>query len=206
MLLDRPLRVVGFDPSLRNWGVAHGTFTGESLQIESVALAQPVLPTGKQVRQNSLDLAAAEWLYRYAMVSVVDADAVFVEVPQGSQSARASAAYGVVAGVLGSLRANSIPFFELTPTEVKLATGLTKNATKEQMITWAMAQHPNNNWPRYVRGGETKVSESKAEHMADAVAAIHAGLNLTSFKQMLKLSFPPALPNQTKESILCSSP
>jgi hypothetical protein len=206
MLLDRPLRVVGFDPSLRNWGVAHGTFTGEALQIESVAIAQPVLLTGKQVRLNSLDLAAAEWLYRYALASVASADVVFVEVPQGSQSARASAAYGVVAGVLGSLRASGIPFFELTPTEVKLITGLTKNATKEQMIAWAMTQHPHTNWPLYTRNGEAKVSESKAEHMADAVAAIHAGLNLTSFKQMLKLYFPPAPPNQPKESILCSSP
>jgi hypothetical protein len=37
----------------------------------------------------------------------------------------------------------------------------------------------------YKQQGALVVSEAKAEHMADAVAAIYAGLACNSFKQML---------------------
>jgi Holliday junction resolvasome RuvABC endonuclease subunit len=181
------IKVVGQDPSLRNWGLAVGTFNLETkkLTIENLNLTNPVLPTGKQVRQNSSDLESAFQLYQGAMTAAEGAHAVFVEVPVGSQSARAMASYGVCVGVLGALRANGIPFFEVTPAEVKLAGYGRKTATKHDMIQWAMAAHPEANWPTYKQNGSTMVSEAKAEHMADAIAAIYAGLACNSFKQML---------------------
>jgi len=183
----RTIRVVGQDPSLRNWGLAVGTFDLDSkkLSIELLDLTNPVLPTGKQVRQNSLDLECAFQLYQGAVAAATGAHAVFVEVPVGSQSARAMASYGVCVGVLGALRANGIPFFEVTPAEVKLAGYGRKTATKQEMIKWAMAAHPEANSPMYKQQGALVVSEAKAEHMADAVAAIYAGLACNSFKQML---------------------
>ena len=181
------IKVVGQDPSLRNWGLAVGTLDLETkkLTIEYVDLTNPVLPTGKQVRQNSTDLESALQLYKGAADAAIGAHAVFVEVPVGSQSARAMASYGICVGVLGALRANGIPFFEVTPTEVKLATVGTKTATKQEMISWAMAAHPEANWPMYKQKGETMVSEAKAEHMADAIASIYAGMTCNSFQQML---------------------
>jgi hypothetical protein len=157
----------------------------KQLKIDYLSLTNPVLPTGKQVRQNSSDLESALQLYKGACDAAVGAHAVFVEVPVGSQSARAMASYGICVGVLGALRANGIPFFEVTPTEVKLAAVGNKTATKQDMIKWAMAKHPEANWPTYKQNGSTMVSEAKAEHMADAVAAIYAGLSCNSFKQML---------------------
>ena len=186
---SRTLKVLGMDPSLRNWGLAIATYCLETkqLQIDQLALTCPVLSTGKQVRQNSSDLESALQLYKGAVAAAQGAQVVFVEVPVGSQSARAMASYGICVGVLGALRANGVPFFELTPTEVKLATVGTKTATKEQMINWGRQYHPEANWPTYRRGGKVEVSSAQAEHMADAVAAIYAGLACNAFQQMLPL-------------------
>jgi Holliday junction resolvasome RuvABC endonuclease subunit len=171
---------------MNNWGIASGTYcrdTGE-IQIINLDVTCPVLPKGKQVRQNSKDLEAANQLAKGAWAAIKDAKAIFVEVPVGSQSARAMASYGICVGILGSLRANGIPFFEVTPTEVKLAATNKKNATKRQMIDWAMQAHPDAPWPRYKKNGEILVTESKAEHMADAIAAIYAGVSTQMFQQL----------------------
>ena len=182
------LHVVGFDPSLRNWGIAKGIMTAEipgRMEITHLEVIQPVLPTGKQVRQNSLDLESARQLCAQALAAAQGAHAIFVEVPIGSQSARAMASYGICVGVLGALRASGIPFFEVTPTEVKMISVGKKTATKSEMIQWAYNRHPEAKWPTYKQHGQDVISEAKAEHMADAVAAIHAGLASNQFQQTL---------------------
>jgi Holliday junction resolvasome RuvABC endonuclease subunit len=188
VLSNNPIKVVGLDPSLRNWGLAVGTYDTETKQvlIQRLDVLNPVLPTGKQVRQNSLDLEAAHQLYKGAAAAVEDAHAVFVEVPVGSQSARAMASYGICVGVLGAVRGEGTAFFEVTPTEVKLAGFGKKTATKQEMIKWAMDKHPEAPWPMYKQNGKAMVSEAKAEHQADAIAAIYAGISGNSFQQMLR--------------------
>lgn len=182
------LRVVGLDPSLRNWGIAIGHLTQDDLRIHQVQTICPVLPTGKQVRQNSSDLESAMQLFAAASMATRNADAVFVEVPVGSQSARAMASYGICVGVLGALRASNIPFFEVTPTEVKLVATGKKTATKLEMIQWALELQPEAGWPMYTQHGKQIVSEAKAEHMADAIGAIYAGIRLSAFKQMMGIA------------------
>jgi Holliday junction resolvasome RuvABC endonuclease subunit len=186
MMSQSLIKVVGFDPSLRNWGISKGTLSKDlQVQIQEVDLINPVLQTGKQVRQNSLDLESARQLCKGAIAAAEGAKAIFVEVPVGSQSARAMASYGICVGVLGALRATGIPFFEVTPTEVKVSSVGYKNATKAEMIQWATSKHPEANWPMYKRNGVNMVSEAQAEHMADATAAIYAGINTTQFQQLL---------------------
>ena len=180
--------VVGFDPSLRNWGIAKGVLIPSQkmqLRIDWLDVIQPVLPTGKQVRQNSVDLESAKQLCEGAWKAAQGAHAIFVEVPVGSQSARAMASYGICVGVLGALRTSGVHFFEVTPTEVKLASAGKKTATKAEMIEWGVKQHPEAQWPTYLSNGTMKISEAKAEHMADAIAAIYAGIACNSFQQML---------------------
>ncbi len=187
--MTKCIKVVGLDPSLRNWGLAVGSLNLQTKQltVEKVGVTIPVLSKGKQVRQNSLDLESGFQLYKGAAAAAEGAHAVFVEVPVGSQSARAMASYGICVGVLGALRANGIPFFEVTPEEVKLAGHGSKTATKKEMIKWAMAKHPEANWTTYKQNGTVLVSEAKAEHQADAVAAIYAGIACNAFQQMLSL-------------------
>ena len=184
------LPVVGFDPSLNNWGVAKGYYdlTRGSIQIESVQVIQPEFSTGKQVRQNSKDLERATALFQGAVEACQNARAVFVEVPVGSQSARAMASYGICAGVLGALRAQGVPFFEITPNEVKLATVGKKTASKQQIIERAVGLYPTANWPMKTKNGEQVPVASKAEHMADAIGAIEAGIQLPAFKQLLQFT------------------
>lgn len=185
------IKVVGLDPSLRNWGIAQGNVVPgqpSTLQIDHVQVINPDLPKGKQVRQNSLDLESAKQLCEGAMKAAEGAQAIFVEVPVGSQSARAMASYGVCVGVLGSLRAMGIPIFEVTPSEVKLAGPGRATATKLQMIEWAMNRHPEANWPTYVQKGKVLINTSKAEHQADATATIHAGMASNIFQQLLSMT------------------
>jgi Holliday junction resolvasome RuvABC endonuclease subunit len=189
------IKVVGQDPSLRNWGLSVGVYDTHTkkLTVQSVSVIQPVLPTGKQVRQNSLDLEAAKQLSVGAMSMLAGVSAIFVEVPVGSQSARAMASYGICVGVLGALRASGIPLFEVSPTEVKLASAGSKTATKQDMINWATRTHPEAPWPMYRSNGKDVISEAKAEHMADATAAIYAGLACNSFQQVLPFIRAPTI-------------
>lgn len=185
----RRLKVVGQDPSLNNWGLAIATYDLESgtIQVERIDVIQPNVLQGKQVRQNSKDLDVASQLHQGALAACAGAHAVFVEVPIGSQSARAMASYGVCVGVLGALRSQGIPLFEMTPTQVKLAAVKNSNATKDQMIEWASTLYPDINWPRYTRNGVTLITKDKAEHEADAIGAIHAGIACQQFQQLLSL-------------------
>lgn len=171
------IRVVGMDPSLRNWGISTGTLDLQTndLQIERVSVIQPAPEKGKQVRKNSTDLQAAKQLSEEVLAAIKGAQAIFVEVPVGSQSARAMASYGICVGILGAIRANGIPFFEVTPTEVKVTAVGSKVASKDTMINWAVHRHPEANWPK---------AASKAEHMADATAAIYAGLKTNEFQRI----------------------
>lgn len=176
------LNVLGFDPSLRNWGIAAGKLdTGTSLvDIRRLLVLRIPEPVGKQVRQNTKDLIVSEGLFRGAHPYAEGARVAFAEIPVGSQSARSMASYGVCCGVLGSLRGLGCAFIEVMPLEVKMATVGKKTASKREMIEWAMAKYPNAPWP-YHNG---KLNEGMAEHMADACAAIEAGIKTSEYQQL----------------------
>lgn len=101
------------------------------------------------------------------------------------------ASYGICVGILGAIRESGIPFFEVTPTEVKLASVGSKTASKSDMINWAIKHHPEAGWPMS-RGS---VVAGKAEHMADAIATIYAGIKTQPFQQILP--FLNQTPKQT---------
>lgn len=181
--MSRQLKVCGWDPSMRNWGVAIGNYDvdANALHLERLVLSQTEPDKSKQVRKNSSDIATAFQLYQHAMNSVIGIDAVFVEVPHGSQSAAAMKGYGLVTGVLGALRASGIRFFEVSALEVKMISVGKKDATKAEMVSWAVSRHPEGNWPKH----QGAISLSKAEHLADATAAIYAGIASNTFQQVL---------------------
>lgn len=178
--------IIGMDPSFRNWGLA-----AAELDLETGILSTPVLsvvktgeePKGKQVRQNSYDLEAAEFLAANVIPLAQTTKAVFVEVPHGSQSAASMKGYGVCIGILGSLRSFGVPIIEVSEQESKKLFAGHRKATKEQMIAKAMEYYPDANWP-YHQGS---LSAAKAEHMADAIAAIHAGVNTQLFQSIMRL-------------------
>lgn len=177
--------VVGFDPSLNNWGIAEARLDLETgfLTTPTLSSAHTEPDSGKRVRVNSSDLSRAVALAEAAFQTAERAKVIFVEVPVGSQSARAMASYGICIGILGSLRARGMEIIEVSPDEnKKVFTGI-KNASKKQMIDQAVKLYPTANWP--MRGGDIVVS--KAEHMADAIAAIHTGVQTPVFQNLMRL-------------------
>lgn len=177
--------VVGMDPSMRNWGlaVADLDLIGSvfELQVNKLELINPVITKSKQVRQNSKDMEGTKQIVEQLLPLLKGAKFVFVEVPVGSQSARAMMAYGACIGILGSLRALGNTFIEVTPTEVKKEATGKATASKREMIQWAYEKHPEAPWPMHKLKGELVVSEGKAEHMADAIGAIYAGMRTNEF-------------------------
>lgn len=176
--------VIGMDPSLRNWGLAEGVLDLEQgyLNDLNLSLVIPRDMEGKQVRKNSSDLYLANQLAEGVIPLVQKAKVIFVEIPVGSQSARAMASYGICIGLLGAIRSQGIPLIEVTAAEVKVALCGNAFATKRQMIDAAYEAYPSANFPM-TKG---KILD-KAEHMADAIGAIHAGVQTPMFQQLMRL-------------------
>jgi hypothetical protein len=180
--------IVGIDISLRNLGVSKGTIdllTGE-ISINDLVLTETKAgdkKTAKVVRKNSEDLERAIDLREALHKQCEGAKLAFVEIPVGSQSARAMASYGICIGVLASC---PIPIVQVTPTEVKLAGAGHKTATKDEMIEWAVAKYPKAPWLKVKRKGKVEIV-AKNEHLADAIAAIHAGVLTDQFRQVASL-------------------
>jgi Holliday junction resolvasome RuvABC endonuclease subunit len=177
------VKVVGMDPSLNNWGFAHADLDLDTLEFKITGLklvsTEPDKAARKVIRKNCQDLARARILYGGLQLACTGAAIAFVEVPVGSQSARAMASYGICVGVLASC---GIPMIEVTPTEVKLGGFGKKTATKEEMIEWATTRFPAAPWLLH-RGAIT----GKNEHLADAVAAIQAGVNTDEFRRLVSV-------------------
>ncbi|TSP14010.1 crossover junction endodeoxyribonuclease RuvC [Cupriavidus campinensis] len=180
------INIVGLDPSLQNFGVAHALLDTETMALLigdlKLVHTEPE-KKGKQVRKNSEDLERARLLYEGMTSATKGAAIAIAEVPVGSQSARAMASYGMCVGVLASCQ---IPLVQVTPSEVKLVATGYKNATKQEMIEWAMQKYPEAPWLRVKRGG-VMVPTNANEHLADAVAAIEAGIKTDQFKGFLAL-------------------
>ena len=176
--------VLGMDPSLRHWGLATAELDLETgvLSTPIGSIIEPKDLEGKQVRQNSKDLWLAEQLANPIIAEARKAKCIFVEVPVGSQSARAMASYGITVGVLGAVRSLGIPLIEVTATENKKIFAGSGTATKRQMIDAAVSYYPDMLLPTF-RGQ----IQDKAEHIADAIASIHAGVRTPLFQNLMRL-------------------
>lgn len=175
------IKVVGVDPSLRNFGIvkAELDISDMTFKVTEMKLieSEDNAKKAKTVRKNSDDLRRANLLHRGFIEACKDASFAFVEVPVGSQSARAMASYGICVGVLSAC---PIPMIQLTPTEVKLAGTGIKSATKGEMIEAAVKAHPYAKWmTRKVKGELALLNDN--EHLADALWAIQAGIETDQF-------------------------
>lgn len=174
------IRIAGLDPALRNLGMVKGTLDLQSgvFLPEELILVKTESTDQKVVRKNSDDLERARKIHIPMFTFLENVDLVCVEIPVGSQSARAMASYGISIGLLAAI---DKPLIQVTPTQVKLAGAGTKQASKIDMITWAVTQYPQLNWKYVMRKGIKDLTADN-EHLADAVAAVHAGLKTDDFK------------------------
>lgn len=186
------IKVAGIDPSLRNTGLAKGTYnvlTGE-LDITGIYTQKTEAENGKTVRKSSDDLRCANLLVEATHKWIEGSHAVFAEIPSGSQSARGSFSNGICLGVLGSIGYFSGyegRLIQVNPLEVKRAATGAKNASKEEMIEWAHEKFPHLSWVITKAGKNKGELSPQNEHMADAVAAINAGVKTDEFRTLVSV-------------------
>lgn len=177
--------VIGFDPSMRNWGMASGMLDLEDGTLHDLKLG--VIKTKpahqKDVRVVSQDLASAFITATEAFDAIKSAKIIFAEMPVGSQSASGMKGYGICVGIMAAMQVMKHRIIQVTPDEVKIALSGDKNASKTTMIQEAMRYYPEANWPMQ----KGKVVAGTAEHMADAVGAIHAGVQTTEFTNIMNI-------------------
>lgn len=182
------IKIVGMDPSLRNWGVVRASLDVNTMEIsvENMSIIQPAKEdplSVKTVRKNSDDLRRSKWLYERMIDQCKGASIAIAEVPVGSQSSRAMASYGICIGLLSTIQ---IPLIQVTPNEVKLASVGKKTATKNEMIDWSYKKHPEADWKTRKSKGEVVLINDN-EHLADAVAAIYAGISTDQFRSAISM-------------------
>lgn len=176
--------VSGHDPSFTHWGTAEGILclsTGILTGV-MVDMAVTAKDKGKQVRVNSDDLRRAKELSDHAHAVGKRSKVAFVEFPVGSQSASAMKSCGVAYGIGAYMRTSGIIVIEVQAKASKKALTGNPNASKADMIAAAMALYPDAGWKYHNR----KLTNDN-EHMADAIAAIHAGVLTPEFQDLMKL-------------------
>lgn len=172
--------VLGIDPSMRNWGFALANIDTDNgnILVHEVSLTSTEKGGAKSTRVNSDDLRRCQEVYASLVPLLSRAKVACVEIPVGSQSARAMASYGMCLGILATI---SMPLIQVTALEVKSQSGY-KYASKEEMIEWAVDLYPSAGWR--MKGGKPILTN---EHPADAVGAIHAGVKTAEFRSALNL-------------------
>lgn len=176
----RKIKVLGIDAAFSNVGLALASIdiTDPShpiIEVTDLKLihTESVKKRPRGVSKSADDMRRAREALQGINQAITDwePDYVIAEVPFGSQSARSAWTLGIALGILAS-----IPnLIEVTPREVKTATG-EPHADKDHMIEWAMNRHPEAPWVmRKLKGNMVQVASTN-EHLADAAAAIHAGL------------------------------
>ena len=175
--------VLGMDPSLTNWGLAAAKLDLDDGCLDTHrGTVRPVEIKTKQIPEELQGSASYRATGKQRIARSQQGHRHFRRVPSGSKSARAMASYGVCVGILGVLRHLEYTLIEVTPSEVKKALTGDPMATKAEMIGAAMRLYPDADFPMH-RG---KVA-SKAEHLADAIGAIHAGVRTPAFTSLMKL-------------------
>lgn len=172
------ITILGVDIAFRNMGLATMTYDGKSLNVVKLKLVTTEKSPNKQALVSNDDLRCARELRGALLAEMWGCDMVMAEIPTGSQSARASWTLGISTGVLSTI---DLPMIEVSATEGKLASVGKKTASKQSMIDWAYNKYPKAEWLTTRRKGSWELVLAN-EHLADAIAAVHAGIKKQEFK------------------------
>lgn len=181
------LRVIGSDPSTSNWGICVATVDiyDMTFTVDDLILLTTESEKNKGVRKDSDDLRRAKTVHDGFKKACEGASFAISEIPFMNAGMYASANFnsGLVTGVLASC---PIPLIQVFPQEVKMAFCGSRHAAKEEMIEEAMRRFPAAPW--LMRKLKGKMVPTKAnEHLADAVAVTHAGIQSAQFKEAIAM-------------------
>lgn len=195
----RRIKIAGVDPSMTHTGIAVGYYDldAKDFEVEKVVLIKTEKGKTKTVRQNSDDLRRSQEQAEVLYLELSDCEMFFSEIPTGAQSARAALAFGIVIGLMAGIVSSPgfrPAFVQVLPQQVKLAIpGGSKVTSKEEIVEWAIGRWTGlegwkTNSPKkatYVIDGQGYTADN--EHMADACAAIAAGVRTDEFRNYVAL-------------------
>lgn len=179
------VKIAGLDGSKTNFGIAIMTLDTETMElsVDDLVLVKTAKDQSKQVRASSDNLMRSQMIVETLHPTIKDCASAFIEVPSGGQSYDAVLGFGIVIGIYASLPITTI---EVSPAETKKAAVGTRTASKEEMIEWAMKKFPTAPWrTRKLKGVMVPVADN--EHLADAVAIVHAGIRTPAFRQTIAI-------------------
>lgn len=174
------MKFISIDSSLANTGIAMGVIKSDGLIVMSkIILIETEKTKNKQVRASSDTIARCKQTYEFVHTAIERwaPSVIFVETPSGSQSASGMKSYGATCQLIASVTPDPI---QVTPTEVKVGSIGNKTASKKDMINWAHNLYPDLEWDKNKDG----TLKNKNEHMADAIAIAHAGINTADFNRI----------------------
>lgn len=177
------------DPSLNNWGLAFATLYLDDLTIEVdklVTVHPDPSKLSKSERKSTKDIERTTSLFNNLLPHLKNVDIVIAETPIGGRDAKAAFGYSVCVTLIGVL--NSIGLenevIEVSPFDVKQV--VKKEATKDEMISWATKQHPEADWKYRIVKGNKVLVKKEAEHVSDAIAAIYAAASKPKLINLIK--------------------
>ena len=103
---NQPVTIIGFDPSLRNWGYCIATYADNKLTFHQGGVIHS-RPNTKQ-KQNLQDLLSVTQLYSQLkqLMTTHKPDYIVAELPVGSQSSRAMVSYATCISLCSVLAFN----------------------------------------------------------------------------------------------------
>lgn len=174
------ITILGHDPSFANWGFALVDVDVATLKMHPklIYLQKTAKSKNKQVRASSDKLTRARQLRETFLKLEAKAHMNAAEVPEGSKSAAAATALGIATGVLAC---HSKPLIEVNPVGVKKAITGYSQASKEEMLEWAVGLYPDLPWKK----GKAMLGKyaGECEHLADALAIVYTAVRTEQFKQ-----------------------
>lgn len=178
--MNTSTQIAGIDPSLRNTGIAIGELDTKTWALKITGLHLIKTKPSKNARTPSEDtLWRCNEIHHVLHQHTTGCQLVFAELPTGGSTKQTAFALGAafVAALVG-LQATVV---SVTPSDVKHAALdhlPSKQRNKAAMVAWAMQAHPEAPWPTYEREGVAYpvTDTNHLEHLADAIAAIYAGI------------------------------
>lgn len=176
------MRVLGIDPSLRNFGIVYAEVQGSTLcdvgffQISSEM--QKITPKYEGTFKRYLDLSRLlnQFCKEYLSATVVDK--VYMEISTGSQDIRAAQAMAISTYVGAQIvQKVGLEYDLVTPRMLKKYLLQNSTAEKKDIINYLSTRFPDLPWFR--KGGKVLL---KNEHLADALAVLLWGLEKDGIK------------------------
>lgn len=167
---NSPMKIIGFDPSLRNWGYCLAYYDKDSHKLSiSTGKVIKTVKSQDKTTQNIKDFKTASELFTalFTLVNQEKPDLIIAELPTGSQSSRAMVSYAMCIALLASIT-KQIPLNIVKPSQIKRTVGNHK-ASKQEVIDWVFTHYPYCTWLN-------QLPKNQQEHICDAIVATHTYL------------------------------